>query len=309
MVKKLNSKLWMILLMFAFLAACGSVATQGLRMEEPSESAGAPGFAAEIAVEEPAFAPAAEPAASDNFQVGIPSERLIIRTADLDIVVADTAESLQALNKLAADMGGWVVRSGIYNFGTADRGNISMRIPAENFDQALATIKAGAVDVNSESTSGQDVTEEFVDLSARLANLEATADRVRSFLDDARRVEDALAVNQELSRLEEQIEVIKGRMKYLSESAAFSTINVNLTPDELNQPLEVAGWRPQGVARDAIEALIIAGQNLVDVLIWLVLFFLPVLLIIGLPLYFIARFVRRRWRQRGAASEAAGGSS
>jgi acyl-CoA synthetase (NDP forming) len=60
-------------------------------------------------------------------------------------------------------------------------------------------------------------------------------------LDEARNVEEALAVNQELSRLESDIEVIKGRMQYLSQSAAFSTLAIDVTPDELNQPLDVGG--------------------------------------------------------------------
>lgn len=160
-----------------------------------------------------------------------------------------------------------------------------------------------AVEVTNLSTSGQDVTEEFVDLSARLENLEATAVRVRSFLDDAATVEEALAVNQELSRLEGEIESFKGRIQYLSQSAAFSTISVNITPDELSQPIEVGGWRPSGIVRDALEALVDALQGLATFAIWLIIYFLPIVLIIGIPLWLVVRFIRRRgWFRRNRAA-------
>ncbi len=125
---------------------------------------------------------------------------------------------------------------------------------------------------------------------------------MRAFLDDATRVEDALAVNAELSRLEGEIAVIKGRMQFLSESAAYSSITVNVTPDELAQPIEVAGWQPTGVAKQAIEALVSALQSLANVVIWLVLLVLPVLLVIALPILLLVWLVRRlRRRERAVA--------
>ncbi|NJN55468.1 MAG: DUF4349 domain-containing protein, partial [Anaerolineae bacterium] len=224
-------------------------------------------------------------------------ERLIIRTGSLGLVVADTEEAAADITRLAERSGGWVVSANLYQYSSdAKSGDITIRVPAAGFVGAMEALKQMAVEVQSENVSGQDVTEEYVDLEARLGNLEATAVRVRSFLDDAVTVEEALAVNQELSRLEGEIEVIKGRMQYLSQSAAFSTITVYLTPDIAAQPVQVAGWRPQGVAKDAIEALINTLQGLANVVIWLLIFVLPVLLLIGIPVWLLVRFVRRRWR-------------
>lgn len=232
----------------------------------------------------------------------VPQQRLIIRTANVDIVVSDTEEALGLLAKMAEENGGWVVNSNVFQYSdTAKTGNITIRVPAEGFQSALDAISGMAIEVNGLSTSGQDVTEEFVDLSARLANLEATADRVRSFLDDTETVEEALAVNAELSRLESDIEAFKGRIQFLSQSAAFSTITVNLTPDELSQPIEVGGWQPTGIAREAVEALVDALQGLGTFAIWLVIYILPVGLIIGVPAWLVIRFVRRRWQDRREA--------
>ena len=125
-------------------------------------------------------------------------------------------------------------------------------------------------------------------------NLEATADRVRNFLDESKTVEEALEVNRELSRLEGEIEAMKGRLQYLDSSAAFSLVSIDLTPDVLSQPLEVGGWQPQGVARSALETLIATLQTLVDVAIWFIIYVLPLVLIVAIPTWLVIRFFRRR---------------
>lgn len=232
-------------------------------------------------------------------QTDIPQQRLIIRTADMAIVVTDTEAAMKTIAQMVEENGGWVVSSSAYQYSeTAVSGDMTVRVPAEGFNSATEAVRGLAIEVQSETTSGQDVTEEFVDLSARLENLESTAARVRSFLDDTDTVEEALAVNQELSRLEGEIAVIKGRMKFLSQSAAFSTISVHLTPDEAARPVEVAGWRPEGVVKDALESLIGFLQFMVEATIWFVIFLLPVLLIIGIPIWLVVRFVRKRRRNK-----------
>lgn len=303
------------LLALAVLAvACGGrAAEQYSAVEEaPAEAeyyaegdlamAGAPAPAALATM-----APAAEQAVMDATgntvtQVQPNQQRLIIRNADMTIVAADTEAALTQIAQMADNGGGWVVSSNVYQSSeTSKTGYIQIRVPSAGFQSVLDAIGGLAVRVESLSTSGQDVTEEYVDLSSQLVNLEATAARVRAFLDDAVRVEDALAVNAELSRLEGEIAVIKGRMQYLEQSSAFSSITVNVTPDELAQPIEVAGWQPSGVARQAVEALVGVLQSLANLLIWFVIVALPVLLIILVPIALILWLIRRlRRRERPA---------
>lgn len=226
-------------------------------------------------------------------------ERLIIRTGNMGLVVSDTEEAMADITHMVEQNGGWVVSANLYQYNEkAKSGEITMRVPASGFNSAMAALKEMAVKVQHENVSGQDVTEEFVDLEARLANLEATAVRVRAFLDEAETVEEALAVNQELSRLDGEIEVIKGRMKYLSQSAAYSTITVSLTPDIAAQPVQVAGWQPTGVAKEAVEALIGTLQGLATFAIWLAIYILPIALIIGVPAWLVGRFIWRRRRRQ-----------
>ncbi len=289
------------------LAACGGAAEEAQVMEverlvsEEAAPAEAPAY------EEEALGIAADTvdqSFESDGQTDIPQQRLIIRTADMSLVVTDTADAMKRIAAMAEQNGGWVVNSNVFQYDeNAMSGNITIRVPAEGFNSALEALQAMAVEVQSINTSGQDVTEEYVDLSSRLANLEATAERVRGFLDETENVEEALAVNQELSRLEGEIEVIKGRMKYLSESAAFSTISVQLTPDVLAQPIETGGWQPLVVLREAIETLVAALQSLINLLIWLVIVIAPLLLLVLLPVALIIWFVRRRKRKTAPAPE------
>ncbi len=319
MYLKKRKILLLVLAVVLLLSACGSDADYV--MEAPAEEAGYAYVEEESYSDDGvAFSPVArdsdtmaesapEPASAPK--LAEPQERLIIRTGSLDIVVTDTETAVAQITQMVEENGGWVVNSSMYKYSSsAKTGDMTVRVPADGYTSAMEAIKEMALDVEGESGNGQDVTDEYVDLNSRLGNLEATANRVRGFLDETKNVEEALAVNVELSRLEGDIEVIKGRMEYLSQSAAFSTISIHLTPDELSQPIEVAGWKPQGVAKNAIESLVEAVQGLISFLIWFVIYALPMLLIIGVPTWLFVRFVRgririRRQRKAGDSEDAA----
>ena len=276
----------LMLLLGLVMAACGEAAdntASSAAPEAPAEGArGETGSLDEGAVAQP-----------------LPEESMIIYTGDISIVVADTEAAATDIEALATGMGGRVVSSSFYQSSQgALAGSITIRVPVERFDEAMNRIQEMAVEVRRADRSSEDVTEEYVDLQARLENLEATADRVRSFLDQAGTVEEALAVNQELSRLEEEIEAYKGRIQYLENRADFSTITVSLTPDELAQPIEVGGWRLGGAAREAVEALLGALQGVARILVWIVVFLLPLAIIVLLPLAIIIRLVLRRMGRR-----------
>ncbi len=232
-----------------------------------------------------------------------PQERLIIRNADLTVVVDDTVESMAAIEQLVKGVEGWIVASNIWEYEGVKRGNISVRVPFDQLDSFLSDVRALVNEVTNESISGQDVTEEYVDLQAQLTNLEATADRVRSFLDEARTVEEALDVNRELGRLEGEIERITGRMRYLESSARQSLVSIDMIPDELARPVTVGGWRPEGTARDAIQLLVNTLQWLADVLIFLALFLVPVALVLGAPVFILIRLRRRRRKKQAQAGD------
>jgi hypothetical protein len=135
-------------------------------------------------------------------------QRIILRNASLTITIADPASKVQAISQLASEMGGWVVTSNTSVVRRADgedatSGTITIRVPAERLDEALAHIKTDADSVTGETISGHDVTNEYVDLSSRLKNLEATEQQLLRVLANAITVEDVLAVQRELSGVRE----------------------------------------------------------------------------------------------------------
>ena len=295
----------MLIVMALAAVACGGRADQSMESVRPDAGIMSEAYSGE--------APQAMPMEEANFAVSDSSaqlpagqQRLIIRTADMAIVATDTEQTLAQIAAMADNSGGWVVESNVYqSTDTAKSGYVQIRVPAEGFQSVLDAIAGLAVKVNSLSTSGQDVTEEFVDLSARLGNLEATAARLRQFLVDAENVEEALAVNVELSRVEGDIESLQGRIQFLQQSSAFSSITVNVTPDALAQPIRVGGWQPSGVAKEAIEALISMLQILANAAIWFVIFALPILLVIAIPFVLLIWLIKRlRRRERAVEVEA-----
>ncbi len=244
-----------------------------------------------------------------------PIERLIIQNADLTVVVKDPVDSLSQLTSYALESGGFVVASNVYKTQTdtglqVPEATITIRVPAEKLQNALQFIheltEDPAKDVLSENISGQDVTKEYTDLGSRLRNLEDAAEQLRAIMDGSNDTEAVLQVYRELSSVTEQIEIIKGQMQYYEEAAAMSAISVRLRAQETVQPVVVAGWEPQGVARDALRWLIRFWQGFVNFLIVVVLAVLPALLTILLPFYllflFIRWLVRRGKKNRKAAS-------
>lgn len=235
------------------------------------------------------------------------SERLVIRDANLSIVVEDPAQSVEEISRMAEQMGGFVVSSNVTQttYGdsqlreplTAKRASITIRVPSKRLDQALTDIKSDALEVRSQNVSGQDVTEEYTDLQSRLRNLEAAEEQLREILDQAEETEDVLRVFDELRRVREEIEIVRGRIQFLEESARLSSISVELIPDVASQPLQIGRWAPQGTAREALEALINTLQVIVDAAIWGLICVLPIALLLALPGYFVGRAILRRRTQ------------
>lgn len=251
-----------------------------------------------VSVEAPASASGGSSSDNSGSSAQPQIERLVIKNASMSLQVAQVTEADAAIRAKVEAWGGFIVNS--QSRGSDDSLTIDLhfRVPAEHFDQALTELEQLAEKVLSREVSGEDVTAEFVDLQSQLRNLEATRDRLMTFLDRSETVEEALMVNQSLSDIQGQIERAKGRMQYLQQSAALSSLSVSLRSRPAPSPIvEPEGWRPLEVARGALRDLIELGQLLVNLLI-IVLVWTPVWLTIVL----VVLWVRRR-RRRGKAKE------
>ena len=189
-------------------------------------------------------------------------ERMIVRNGDMSLVVEDVTDARDEIAQLAVRLGGWVVSSQISGEEEEMRGWISIRVPDETFDQALTEIRGLAVRVTSESTSSQDITEEYVDLQSRLKNAEATESQYLALLEKAVTVEDTLKIYAALTQIRYEIEQIKGRMQYLERISAMSLISIDLRPVATAAPLVRPGWSAREIAKSAIRGLTSFGQGL-----------------------------------------------
>jgi len=252
-------------------------------------------------------------ALNETSSVADAGTRLVIRNADLAIIVKDPKASMAEITKLAEKMGGFVVSSNLYqsyygpNNTEVPEATITIRVPVEKLDEALGSIKEDIVDVNYENVTGQDVTGEYVDLQSRLTAKQAAEKKLLQILDAAEKSEDVLAIYMQIQNVQTEIEMLKGQIKYYEESASLSAISVRLIAEAGTQPITVGPWTPTGTAKEAVQDLIYFFQNFVEFLIRFVLYNLPSLILIGIPLYLVfigGRAIFRRFKKAKVVVEA-----
>jgi hypothetical protein len=242
--------------------------------------------------------------AAPDYQAQLPTERLVIKNADIEIIVADPEAAMDHISRMAEELGGYVVAANLSQRVLASGeevpyASVKIRVPAPRLDEALERIAAESDRQPRHKTiDSQDVTKDYVDLQSRLRNLEATEAKLTEFLDKARNTEDTLNVFSQLKQVREEIEVTKGQIQYYEQSAALSAVSVQLTANAAVQPLKIGKWEPAGVAKDAVLALANALRFFVNAAIWTVIFIIPVLVILlappGVILWAILRWRARR---------------
>lgn len=209
------------------------------------------------------------------------SERIILRDATLTISVENSAEAISLIGSMAEELGGWVVSANTNHSSAYQYGNVVVRVPAESLNTALGRIHEASVQVTQEIINGRDVTEEYIDLSSRLENLQVAEEQYQAILATAYKVEDVLAVQAELTRVRGDIEALQGRLRYFDEASRYSSITVNVTDYVPTVgTVNVSRWNPLETLENAFGNLIALGQGTVDALIQVVVIGLPTLLIV-----------------------------
>jgi hypothetical protein len=293
----------LVLIAALMLAACGSSASSTPTVNRTVSDMGAPAAPQSYEAMPAPTAGVYDQAAVSNTGGSAPSvDRIVIQNADLTIVVADVNERMKNIQIMAEQMGGFVVSSNLYQSYTSDNvqvpeAQIVIRVPAKKLDDALNQIKKDVVEAPTETRSGQDVTAAYVDLQSRLKNLEAAEAQLSEILKTTTNTDDVVNIFNQLVSYREQIEVIKGQIKYYDEAAALSAITVRIVAEETVQPVVIGKWEPKGVALTAVQDLINFLKGFVDFLIRFVIYTLPVLILIGIPLYLVFIGVRALFRK------------
>lgn len=231
--------------------------------------------------------------------------RMIVRTANVSILVRDTSSAVDAVTKQAEAVGGYVADSRIWREGELLRATLTLRVPQDKLTATLASIRGVAKRVENETIASNDVSQEYVDLESQLRNLEATEVELRQLLttirERSRKAAEVLEIHQELTTIRAQIEQIRGRMRYLGQVSAMSSVTLNVVPDFIAQPVVQPGWRAVIVARDAGRALVGALQGMATLGIWLLIYFLPIVAALGFAVFLLWKLTRGitgSWRTR-----------
>lgn len=230
----------------------------------------------------------------------VKSDRLVIKTAAVEaqVAYAQLGATSRRVEQLVVRLNGYIVSNDDSTSAEESKAyaTIAFRVPAESFDAALRGLEGEGVTILRRDISGQDVTAEYVDNESQIRNLEATAARLRTFLEKAETVTEAIEVNRTLGEYEGQIEILKGRQQYLSDSAAMSLITLTLRSKSTHFPTPVfpvefdQSWTPAVAAAQAWANLLDLGKDVADLLIALGIW-TPV----WLPLLLLARYLWRRF--------------
>lgn len=312
----IKNKVWLVILSISVMVSSCALA--------PSRGEGTSDIAAEqkMVMSAPAATPmmeSIEDYSGDEFvesssyeSTDIDVERIVIKNANLSIAVPDPSFAMESIGDLAEDVGGFIVYSNLYRTTTSQGlevpiANITVRIPAEKLDEVLQEIKElvedPEIDILNEDISGQDVTSEVTDLESRLRNLEAAEAQLLKIMENAVETEDVITVFRELTSVREEIEVIQGQVKYYRESAQLSSVSVYLQAKAALEPISIGGWEPGIEAQLALQALVDGIQLIVNMLIWLVIFALPILAVIFVPIFIIIRAVKKRKQRKGTKQQ------
>jgi Domain of unknown function (DUF4349) len=228
------------------------------------------------------------------------AERKIIRNANITLEVASPAETQPKIAAIAESHQGFVVTTEAIHRTDDDRAKpestvtLVVRVPAAQFNQTVTDIRAAGLRVVQEKMTGQDVTEEFMDLEARVKNQKALEAQFIEIMKRAGTVEDALNVQRELATVRTEIERLEGRRRFLENQTSLSTINVTLqTPTQI---VNATGfwYKVKTAFADGVDT----AAEVILFLIRAVLALLPVVLLIFLPAALIAKLIIGKVRRK-----------
>lgn len=221
------------------------------------------------------------------------ADQRIIRTGFLQMTVESVTDVSPKIIALATANGGYVQSSSVNeDLDGRHSGEVVIRVPSATFDSTVLAIKAFATVVNVETTSGQDVTEQYTDLEAQLRNAKAQEDQYLEILKKATTVEETLNVQQYLSGVRYQIESLQGQIKYLSNATSYSTITVSLS-EKPGIRVPGKGFDIVSTVKEAVQALVAVVQGLGVTIVWLVIVGGGILLPIALIVWGIVAMIRK----------------
>lgn len=235
------------------------------------------------------------PSKSSEYAPTETKERLVVQESSLSLVVKDVRESGEKIMDKAKEVGGFMVSSSLTQPEEEPYANIEIRVPSDKLKEFLDYCRKLAVKVSSENLRGKDVTDEYTDIEARLETLNKTKAKFEEILEPAVKVDDILQVNRELINIQQQIDNLKGKQKYLEQTAKLSKISIYLSTDELSLPYAPPQtFRPKVIFKQAVRSLIGTTRKIATASIWVAVY-APIWILI-LAGYILAKKTLKKYR-------------
>jgi hypothetical protein len=238
-------------------------------------------------------------------------ERKIIKDAELTLEVPSPTEAQRKVTSIAEANNGFVVTSESKQRQSSDGSQhllditLVTRVPASRFGAALDQIRAISNNITAEKQTGQDVTEEFIDLEAHIRTQKALEAQFLEIMKQAHKVEDLLEVQRQIAGVRAEIEKLEGRKRFLENRSSLSTITVNLNSAGTGIVVNTSGFGRS--IKEAVGDSIDVGGAIILFLIRFVIVMIPVFLLLILPIGLVARYFVRRAQRFRLAREMTGG--
>lgn len=198
------------------------------------------------------------------------TDRKVITEASLSLQVKSVEETVNNVTTKVNGLGGYVVNANISRPEFGESATLTVRVPSAAITEFLSFVKTNAVKVINENISGSDITDQYVDLDTRLAQLVAQKTKLEAILNSAVTVQDIMAVQPYITQIQNEIDSVKGQTNYIDGATKSSLISMYLSTDELSLPYAPEqSWRPQAILKNAIRSLILHVQTAGTALIWL----------------------------------------
>jgi len=214
-------------------------------------------------------------------------DKKVIKNGNLSLKVGSTDWATGEISNIVKQKGGEVFSTNFYERVKGQKsGFVTIKVPVDKFKETVSDIKKIATQVLNESTTGQDVTEQYTDFQAQLKNKRAEEESFVKILGTAGKIDDVLAVTREVSRVRGEIERLEGRIRFMDSQTDMSTITINLTEDVTVIPVS-EGWRPWQVVKQSIKELVANVQDFADGIIRFIIVGIPSLIPFALLLGFL----------------------
>lgn len=210
-------------------------------------------------------------------------QRIVVLDTTMSMLVSDVPKSITEIEKITSGANGFMVSKNVSKPEGAANGEIVIRVPSEKREPVLTDIRALGMKVTNENVYGNDVTDQYEDIDTKIQSLSSAKSKMEKIMDQATNAQDLMNIQNQINNIQRQIDALKGRQNYLSQTAKLTKISIFLSTDELSLPYSPEeSWRPSVVLKLAVRSMIQTSRAIASMVIWLAVYLPIVLLVIAL---------------------------